>query len=47
MNTKLNNETVFNFIYHGKNTSEKRFDGFKNGIKLFEKIKFGDIKLEK
>ena len=27
--------------------SKKTFDGFENRIKLFEKIKFSDIKLEK
>ena len=46
--TKLNNETNFNdFIHNGKNMSKKTFDGFENRIKLFEKIKFSDIKLEK
>ena len=46
--TKLNNETNFNdFKHNGKNMSKKTFDGFENRIKLFEKIKFSDIKLEK
>ena len=28
------------------NTFRKRFDDFNNGIEFFEKIKFGEIKLE-
>ena len=32
--------------YFKGNTARKRFDNFNNGIKLFEKIKSGEMKLE-
>ena len=32
--------------YFRKESSRKRFDEFENGINLFEKIKYGDEKLE-
>ena len=37
---QLNNETSFDY-----NTASKRFDDFDNWIKLFEKLKSGDLKL--
>ena len=34
-------------MYHFKgNSTRKRFDDFNNGIKLFEKIRSGKMKLE-
>ena len=45
---ELTNEANFNdLIYHFMgDTASKKFDGFKNRIKLFEKLKSGDMKLE-
>ena len=45
---ELTNEANFNdLIYHFMgDTASKKFDGFENRIKLFEKLKSGDLKLE-
>ena len=44
---QLENLLGKDLIYYSKgNTAMKKFDDFKNGIKLFEKIKSGDMKLE-
>ena len=38
------NQNDLTYYFKG-NTARKRFDDFNNGIKLFEKIKSGEIKL--
>ena len=39
------NQNVLLYYFKG-NTARKRFDDFSNGIKLFEKTKSGETKLE-